>query len=816
LEKDMLFKSRTVIAPHGSVLFSRVDGGAGLRRAAAILAAGALIAPPGSVRAADYVYAGPAATGSPVTSSIFAFVTGTDNLTITTIAGGTVTVPNNIGINASAEKGSIVINLGADVVAQAAIFASIGGLENGGAVTITTAPGVKITSAVGVAINVGAFGGGDVDIGGAAGLGGEVSGAAGIQVITSGAISVRTSSGGSVTATAADGIGISTLTQGDAAATNIAIARGSTVSSPDTAINAMTRNGPVTVNNAGTLRGSINGDLYSSGNTGVFTLNNSGVVEMTSTQKNTLFKIANLSGGVLTGAGDFGAVTAESGSFIRAGDRSTAVGASVLRTGALTLAAGATLDVRADYSGAHDSVAVTGAATITNSKLYLRASPQDQVAWLAGGKTFTVLTATEGVVGTFASVTTDLAFLKASAAYTPQAVSATLERKPFAEAAENRVQASVGAALDAHVSDYTNPLIAKLLAVTDGPAALQQVSGAGLSAARTQASSAVGLFSTALSTEMGRFITPFERSALSYGEDTRLKTTAFKKIEQKAEPIPDGRVWAQGLGGVDTLRADSKSGAPSERMSQFGFAAGLDRALSPNLRVGFAGAGGQSVTKVTSLATTSDVSWGQGGLYALMTNGALYAKTSLSVGYLTAKTERTVTAFGTPEKATGEFSSLLYAARIEVGQRFELKPAGVTPFLAFEPSLVAQNAYNEKAATPIALGFGKSTANALPATLGVKLDAAVHLGDVRLTPSATLGWVHNFAKAASISPFFSALPGSTFTIPGAEGDRDLARTELTLEATPDGSTATFYVNARGDLSARTTVLRGAAGAMMRF
>ena len=76
--------------------------------------------------------------------------------------------------------------------------------------------------------------------------------------------------------------------------------------------------------------------------------------------------------------------------------------------------------------------------------------------------------------------------------------------------------------------------------------------------------------------------------------------------------------------------------------------------------------------------------------------------------------------------------------------------------------------------------------------------------------------MHNFADTASLSPFFTALPGSTFTVAGAKGDRNLARTEFSLEATPDGSTATFYANARADLGERTTSVRGTAGAMMRF
>ncbi len=127
-----------------------------------------------------------------------------------------------------------------------------------------------------------------------------------------------------------------------------------------------------------------------------------------------------------------------------------------------------------------------------------------------------------------------------------------------------------------------------------------------------------------------------------------------------------------------------------------------------------------------------------------------------------------------------------------------------------------QDAYLETGAATIALGYGRTTTRALPATLGMKVDGDIMLDGMRVTPSVTLGWVHNFAETSSLSPFFTALPGSTFTVAGAKGDRNLARTEFNLEATPYGSMATFYANARADLGARTSAVRGTGGMMMRF
>jgi uncharacterized protein with beta-barrel porin domain len=328
----------------------------------------------------------------------------------------------------------------------------------------------------------------------------------------------------------------------------------------------------------------------------------------------------------------------------------------------------------------------------------------------------------------------------------------------------------------------------------------------------SQAFGAGRLLTDAVSTEMSRFTESADGSALSYADDQRITNDAFKHTPRKVEPIEDGRVWVEALGGVANMRAHSATSSPAERASNYGVAAGVDAAVDTGLRIGFAMSGGQSALKVDSLATKADATWGLAAFYGVATDGATYAKTSLTIGYITTETERTVAA----EKATGTYDSVLYAARVEIGQRLDTKRVGVTPFLAVEPSLVARNGYTETAAPAIALGFDKSTASAVPGTLGVKIDGVINFRNLKLTPSATVGWVHNFASTASITPFFASLPSSTFTVVGVKGDRNLARTELSIEATRGGSAASVFASTRADFGERTTSVRGAGGMMMRF
>ena len=335
-------------------------------------------------------------------------------------------------------------------------------------------------------------------------------------------------------------------------------------------------------------------------------------------------------------------------------------------------------------------------------------------------------------------------------------------------------------------------------------------------ATRTQSFAAGSVFSGAINSEMGRFTSSAggSSSVLSYAEDTKIKSKAFDKIAPKPEPIPDGRIWAQMLGGIGNMKSDANN--PSQRGSNYGLAAGADTAINANLRAGFALSLGQSTTKVSSLATSTESTWGQGALYAVATDGDTYLKGALTYGYLDSKTDRSVTAFGTVDKAKGKFGANLYSVRLEAGQKFAFDPVNLTPFLAFEPSWLMQNAYNETGPASITLGFGKTTSRALPATLGGRIDASYDLGDYRMTPSASLGWVHDFASSGSISPFFTALPGSNFTAQGSRNDRNLARAELNIEASPKDTWATIYLNARADVGARTNAVRGVAGMSLRF
>jgi len=126
------------------------------------------------------------------------------------------------------------------------------------------------------------------------------------------------------------------------------------------------------------------------------------------------------SGGKLGGNGTVGQTQVGAGGALGAGN---SIGHLTI-AGDLTLTAGSTLIVEVDATGANDKVDVTGTATLGGAAMEVLA--EDGV--YAPFTDYTVLTAEDGIVGTFGSVTTDLAFLVPTLDYGANAVTLTLTR----------------------------------------------------------------------------------------------------------------------------------------------------------------------------------------------------------------------------------------------------------------------------------------------------------------------------------------------------------------------------------------------------
>jgi uncharacterized protein with beta-barrel porin domain len=126
--------------------------------------------------------------------------------------------------------------------------------------------------------------------------------------------------------------------------------------------------------------------------------------------------------------------------------------------GSFTQTATGTLALRVDANGGNDKLSVTGTAILGGTVAVLA-----QMGNYALSTKYTIVTATGGVIGTFAKVTSSLPFLTPSLTYDADDVFLTLTRNTtmFSSLALTRNQRAVAAALDQ--SPITSPLVQAVL-----------------------------------------------------------------------------------------------------------------------------------------------------------------------------------------------------------------------------------------------------------------------------------------------------------------------------------------------------------------
>ncbi len=151
--------------------------------------------------------------------------------------------------------------------------------------------------------------------------------------------------------------------------------------------------------------------------TGATTVN-AGTLAVTGDTHTSAFTVA--SGGTLSGSGSVGTTVVNSGGTLYPSGSST-----LNVTGNLTMNSGSVLKVNANSDGTAGKVSASGTATINGGTVNVVANSSG--TWNTS-TVYTVLSATGGVSGTFASVSDNLSFLDSSLSYSANAVTLTLTK----------------------------------------------------------------------------------------------------------------------------------------------------------------------------------------------------------------------------------------------------------------------------------------------------------------------------------------------------------------------------------------------------
>ncbi len=474
---------------------------------------------------------------------------------------------------------------------------------------------------------------------------------------------------------------------------------------------------------------------------------------------------------------------------------------------------GGSYSVEINSAGQSDRVNVGLAATIgSGTSVAVTAQP----GRYARNTTYTILSSTTGVTGTYTGATGNFAFVSPTLTYDANNVYLVLTQSEsaFASGARTPNQAAVGNALDranGSASGDFNTVLEALsgLTVAQGPAALNAISGQNYAA-----------FSNAMVQGAQLFMGFFANQAGGGGPaGSTVALAEACDLPCDASGAPLWRAWGGALGGTGTISGSSNSGALTYNAG--GFAAGLDRRLTDTLvagvTVGYV-AGQQWVDGFSGQSFSNTVT---AGLYASYAQGPVYVDALGGYAYSANQMSRNIALPGLPLRtAYGQSGANQVYGQLEGGFRFDLggrSNAFATAFARLQGFTGTQNAFTETGAQSLNLSVAAQTTTSLRSVLGIQLGASMDAGwRDRLNARLRLGWSHEFADTARpVAAAFAGAPTIPFTTYGATPQRDGVLLGLSLDTAIAAGTQAF-VRYEGTLSGQDNSHAAMAGVRVRW
>jgi autotransporter-associated beta strand protein len=402
---------------------------------------------------------------------------------------------------------------------------------------------------------------------------------------------------------------------------------------------------------------------------------------------------------------------------------------------------------------------------------------------------YTILSATGGVTGTFASLTTNLAAGAVSLSYDANDVFLNVSSPFRGVTGLNQNQRNVANALN-NVFNSTGSLPFAFFNLS--PTGLTQVSGeAGTGSIQT----AINAANQFLNVLMDPFIANRgpgmgqAGAASSYADGegvaragaSREVSGAYAALQARVSNAADlysnrWSVWGTSYGGSVTTDGNTTVGSHDTTSRVFGLVAGADYRLSPDLLAGFALAGGSTSFSLAGGLGHGSADLFQVGAFATQKFGAAYISGALAYGWQDVTTNRTVTVAGL-DQLQARFKADTFSGRFEGGYRYVTSLAGITPYAAVQVTSFVLPNYGERAtfgAGLAGLNYGGQTTTATRSELGARFDRSYALETAIMTLRGRTAWAHDFDNNRAITATFQSLPGASFVVNGARPSSDAA------------------------------------------
>ncbi|GEP60970.1 hypothetical protein RSO01_81360 [Reyranella soli] len=446
----------------------------------------------------------------------------------------------------------------------------------------------------------------------------------------------------------------------------------------------VTNNGTISVSGAGSSGVVMSGSFSSLLNYGTINAapGTAAILADSTASGSLVFNTGTINGQVVVNAGPY--VRFENSGWMGI----TAAGAGVTHqiSGTFAQTSAGTLSLRVAPGGVSDQLVVNGVARLAGTA---------QAVFQPGTyspSTYTLLTATGGLTGTFSSLATQNlpAFLSANLGYSANSVTMSLQSNMAQLAGVTGNQKSVANVLDyAFNSGSGLNLVSSLYGLSGSQVgqALTVLSGSNASVGISSSMMAGGQFALLLS---NRAATRQQSAPQSSAQSAELAAGCGSGEVQACDPAPNWSAWGNGFGSQQWLNAESGTAAPAAQQGILGGAFGGDYRIGPNTLLGIAVGLSDSSYWVGATGANGRATGFHVGLYGSQEWDSFYLNATAAYSRFDGNSTRPIAGVGTTETAKSNVIANQLAGRVEVGRPFVLNPDepsrySVTPFAALQP-----------------------------------------------------------------------------------------------------------------------------------
>lgn len=445
--------------------------------------------------------------------------------------------------------------------------------------------------------------------------------------------------------------------------------------------------------------------------------------------------------------------------------------------GAFTQSPGGTLEVSLTPGGASE-LQIAGTAVLAGN-LVLAPSGGN----FASGTTLTFLTASGGITGNFADVTSTSPLLIPALSFDATDGFVSFSQRSvvsgIALVGGTANEAATAGGFDA--ANIANPaVLAPVLDHLDTltaaglKGALGQMSGEAYADTATMALGAGALFTDQIQRE-GALLAGGDlagsEEALDGGNRVQLASLGTDPIPNADRPWG---VWMSGYG--QSLNMNGNGNANALDGTYGGGLAGLDYAVRPGLRVGMALGAATTNFSLDALGDQSTVQQTQFAVYADDDQGPAYLDGLAGAAYGDGNVTRKLGLAG-GDQASGHITDTQWFASAQAGYGFDLSPRSrITPFAELSFDQVNENGTNESNAGALDLIVAGHTTNSFQSRAGARFTANVPVNATKaVTTELSVAWAHEYLPTTRVASLaFGADPQAGFQVAGVQPSRDAA------------------------------------------